>query len=75
MAPFGAFVKVDNGIEGLIHISQICQKRITKPEEVLQVGEKINAKIINLDAQNKKMELSIREIEGTTNEEQEKTEE
>lgn len=75
LAPFGAFVKVDNGIEGLIHISQICQKRITKPEEVLQVGEKINAKIINLDAQNKKMELSIREIEGTTNEEQEKTEE
>lgn len=65
-APFGAFVKVDNGVEGLIHISQICQKRITKPEEVLQVGQKVNAKIISLDAQNKKMELSIREIEGTS---------
>ena len=64
-APFGAFVKVDKGVEGLIHISQICQRRITKPEEALQIGQKISAKIISIDAQNKKMELSIREIEET----------
>ncbi len=68
LAPFGAFAKIDKGIEGLIHISQICEKRITKPEEVLKVGQKVNAKIISIDAENKKIELSIRELEGTSDE-------
>mgnify|MGYP002620536457 CR=1 FL=1 len=67
-APFGAFVKIDKGVEGLIHISQICEKRINKPEEALKVGQKVNAKIISMDVENKKIELSIRELEGTTNE-------
>ena len=68
LAPFGAFSKIDKGIEGLIHISQICEKRITKPEEVLKIGQKVNAKIISIDAENKKIELSIRELEGTSDE-------
>lgn len=67
-APFGAFAKIEKGIEGLIHISQICEKRITKPEEVLKIGQKVNAKIISIDAENKKIELSIRELEGTSEE-------
>lgn len=68
LAPFGAFAKIDKGIEGLIHISQICEKRITKPEEVLKIGQKVNAKIISIDVDNKKIELSIRELEGTSDE-------
>jgi small-conductance mechanosensitive channel len=68
LAPFGAFAKIDKGIEGLIHISQICEKRITKPEEVLKIGQKVNAKIISIDVENKKIELSIRELEGTSDE-------
>lgn len=68
LMPFGAFVKIDKGIEGLVHISQISEKRITRPEEVLKVGKKVNAKIINIDLENKKIELSIRELEGTSNE-------
>ena len=68
LMPFGAFVKIDKGIEGLVHISQISEKRITRPEEVLKVGQKVNAKIINIDLENKKIELSIRELEGTSNE-------
>ena len=68
LMPFGAFVKIDKGIEGLVHISQISEKRISKPEEVLKVGQKVNAKIINIDLENKKVELSIRELEGTSNE-------
>jgi len=68
LMPFGAFVKVDKGIEGLVHISQICEKKIAKPEEVLKIGQKVNAKIINIDIENKKVELSIRELEGTSNE-------
>ena len=68
LMPFGAFVKVDKGIEGLVHISQISEKRIAKPDEILKVGQKVNAKIINIDVENKKVELSIRELEGTSNE-------
>lgn len=66
LMPFGAFVKIDKGIEGLVHISQISEKRIAKPDEVLKVGDKVNAKIINIDLENKKVELSIRELEGTS---------
>lgn len=68
MMPFGAFVIIDKGIEGLVHISQISEKRITRPEEVLKIGQKVNAKIINIDLENKKIELSIKELEGTSNE-------
>lgn len=65
---FGAFVELEYGIEGLVHISQISEKRITKPEEVLKIGQKVNAKIIELDKENRKIELSIRELEGTSDE-------
>ncbi|MBE5805401.1 MAG: S1 RNA-binding domain-containing protein [Clostridiales bacterium] len=68
LMPFGAFVKIDKGIEGLVHISQICEKKIAKPEDVLKVGQRVNAKVINIDSDNKKIELSIRELEGTSNE-------
>ena len=68
LMPFGAFAELEKGIEGLIHISQICERKITKPEEELKEGQKVNAKIINIDLENKKLELSIREIEGTSQE-------
>ena len=68
LMPFGAFVTIDKGVEGLVHISQISEKRIAKPDEVLKIGQKVNAKIINIDLENKKVELSIRELEGTSNE-------
>lgn len=66
LMPFGAFAELEPGIEGLIHISQISNKRITKPEEKLSVGQEVNVKILNIDAENKKIELSIRELEGTS---------
>ena len=66
MTTFGAFAEVTKGVEGLIHISQISTERIAKPEDKLTIGEKINAKIIGLDKENHKMELSIRELEGTS---------
>ena len=68
LMPFGAFVELEPGIEGLVHISQICEKRITKPEEELKIGQKVNAKILNIDEENKKIELTIKELEGTSNE-------
>ena len=66
--PFCAFVKIEKGIEGLIHISQICERKISKPEEELRVGQKVNAKIIDVDTEHQKIELSVRELEGTTQE-------
>ena len=75
LMPFGAFVTLEKGIEGLVHISQICEKQIVKPEDALKIGQKVNAKIINIDLENKKIELSIRELEGTSNEMIEETEE
>lgn len=68
LVPFGAFAEVSKGVEGLIHISQISNDRIAKPSDVLKVGQKVNAKIIELDIPNRKMELSIRELIGTSEE-------
>ena len=66
--PFGAFLEIEKGIEGLVHISQICERKISKPEEELQEGKKVNAKIIDIDLEKQKIELSIRELEGTSQE-------
>lgn len=67
MLNFGVFAELEPGIEGLIHISQISSKRISKPEEKLEIGQEVNAKILNIDTENKKIELSIKELEGTSN--------
>lgn len=66
--PFGVFVELESGIEGLVHISQIAERKLAKPEEKLKLGQHVNAKIIDLDKENEKIELSIKELEGTSNE-------
>lgn len=66
--PFGAFVELEPGIEGLVHISQIAERKLAKPEEEIKLGQHVNAKIIDLDKENEKIELSIKELEGTSNE-------
>ena len=60
--PFGAFAEVMPGVDGLIHISQIADRRIGKPEEVLQIGQEVDAKIIGIDEDKKKISLSIRAL-------------
>ena len=60
---FGAFMKIENGIEGLIHISQLSQKHVKTPDEVVSVGETCEAKILNIDPEQKRVGLSIKEIE------------
>ena len=59
---FGAFANVIPGIDGLIHISQIANKRIDKPEDILTVGETVKAKIIAIDFDKKRVSLSIRAL-------------
>ena len=66
--PFGVFVELEPGIEGLVHISQISERKIAKPEDELKIGQHVNAKIIELDKENEKIGLSIKELEGTSKE-------
>jgi len=62
LVPFGAFVELIPGIDGLVHISQIANKRIGKPEDVLTVGEMVDAKITEIKWDEKKIGLSIRAL-------------
>lgn len=60
IVPFGAFVEVEKGIDGLVHVSQISYERIETPATVLNVGDEVEAKIIAFDVEAKKMNLSIK---------------
>lgn len=62
MTTFGAFAKIIPGIDGLIHISQIADHRIEKPQDVLKVGDKVQAKITEIDFDKKRVSLSIRAL-------------
>ncbi|MBR4869832.1 MAG: S1 RNA-binding domain-containing protein, partial [Oscillospiraceae bacterium] len=62
LMPFGAFAEVIPGVDGLIHISQIANRRIGKPDEVLTVGETVDAKITAVDDDKHKISLSIRAL-------------
>ncbi len=62
IVPFGAFVEVEKGIDGLVHVSQISHERIETPATVLNVGDEVDAKIIALDSGLKKMNLSIKAL-------------
>ena len=60
MMPFGAFAEIIDGVDGLIHISQIAQTRIAKPADVLELGQTVDAKITEIDDEKQKVSLSIR---------------
>ena len=59
---FGAFAHIIPGIDGLIHISQIANKHVAKPADVLKIGEKVNVKITEIDEDRKRVSLSIRAL-------------
>ena len=59
---FGAFAEIIPGVDGLIHISQIADRRIGKPEDVLSEGQDVQVKITDVDAENKRISLSIRAL-------------
>lgn len=59
--PYGAFISLGNGLSGLVHISQICQKRIASPHEVLKEGQKVKVKILNTN--DNKISLSMKALE------------
>jgi len=61
IAPFGAFVELDPGVDGLVHISQLADYRVEKPEDVVKAGDKVMVKIISIDPNEKRIGLSIKE--------------
>lgn len=61
IAPFGTFVEIEPGIDGLVHISQMSWERVEKAEDVVNIGDTVKVKVLDVDPQAKKMSLSIKE--------------
>jgi small subunit ribosomal protein S1 len=69
LVPFGAFVRVDEGIEGLVHISELSERHVEIPEQVVNVGDEINVKVIDIDLERRRISLSLKQAtEGTIGE-------
>jgi len=62
LVPFGAFVRVAQGIEGLVHISEISHEHVDSPESVLQVGQEVQVKVIDVDVSRRRVSLSMRQV-------------
>jgi small subunit ribosomal protein S1 len=62
LVPFGAFVRVAQGIEGLVHISEISHEHVDTPESVLSVGDEVQVKVIDVDVSRRRVSLSMRQV-------------
>ncbi|MHC4199765.1 MAG: 30S ribosomal protein S1, partial [Planctomycetota bacterium] len=60
LASFGAFVEIEEGLEGLLHVSEISDKKIEKPEDLLELGQEVEPMIINVDTKDRKIGLSLK---------------
>ena len=61
LVPFGAFVRVEDGIEGLVHISELAQRHIEVPEQVAKVGDEVFVKVIDIDLERRRISLSLKQ--------------
>jgi len=61
LVPFGAFVRVEDGIEGLVHISELAERHVEIPEQVVQVGNEVMVKIIDIDLERRRISLSLKQ--------------
>lgn len=61
LVPFGAFVRVDEGIEGLVHISELAERHVEIPEQVVQVNDPIFVKVIDIDLERRRISLSLKQ--------------
>ena len=67
LVPFGAFVRVEEGIEGLVHISELAERHVEIPEQVVQVGDDVMVKVIDIDLDRRRISLSLKQAnEGVT---------
>ena len=61
LVPFGAFVRVEDGIEGLVHISELAQRHVEMPEQVVKVGSEVFVKVIDIDLERRRISLSLKQ--------------
>ncbi len=65
LVPFGAFVRVEEGIEGLVHISELAERHVEIPEQVVQIGDQVMVKIIDIDLERRRISLSLKQANET----------
>jgi small subunit ribosomal protein S1 len=63
---FGAFVEIGDDLEGLLHISEMAEHKVEKPEEIVKVGDKVKVMVINIDSEDRKIGLSLRATSGAS---------
>jgi small subunit ribosomal protein S1 len=66
LVPFGAFVRVDEGIEGLVHISELAERHIDMPEQIVQVNDDIFVKVIDIDLERRRISLSLKQANDSS---------
>jgi len=66
LVPFGAFVRVDEGIEGLVHISELAERHIELPEQIVQVNDEIFVKVIDIDLERRRISLSLKQANDSS---------
>ena len=64
MTDFGAFVELEAGVDALLHVSQISKEHVEKPSDVLKVGQEVTAKVVDFNAEDKKISLSVKNLEN-----------
>jgi small subunit ribosomal protein S1 len=62
LVPFGAFVRVGEGIEGLVHISELSTEHVDSPEQVVQIGQQVRVKVVDVDVPRRRISLSIKRV-------------
>src|SRR5665811_1622748 len=65
LVPFGSFVRVEEGIEGLVHISELAERHVEIPEQVVQVNDDVMVKIIDIDLERRRISLSLTQANET----------
>jgi small subunit ribosomal protein S1 len=65
LVPFGAFVRVDDGIEGLVHISELAERHVEVPEQVVTVSKEVMVKVIDIDLERRRISLSLKQANET----------
>src|SRR5438552_16754297 len=61
---FGAFVEILPGVEGLVHISELAQHHVENPREIVSQGDKVNVRILEVDAERRRLSLSLKRVDG-----------
>ena len=64
LTPFGAFISLEPGVDGLVHISHLSDERIERPDEVVKIGDQIRVKVLRVDPDLQRISLSLKEVAG-----------